>query len=70
MKSTEAQTATQENQKPPIKVPPRNQTKAIDKFSKDYEAVIGISSQKMSSFPAVSDVYVGVSILNVSRLNT
>jgi aspartyl-tRNA(Asn)/glutamyl-tRNA(Gln) amidotransferase subunit B len=62
MKSTEAQTATQENQKPPIKVPPRNQTKAIDKFSKNYEAVIGINSQKISSFPAASDVFVGVSL--------
>jgi|UniRef100_A0A2N9GHG5 aspartyl-tRNA(Asn)/glutamyl-tRNA(Gln) amidotransferase subunit B len=44
MKSTEAQTATQEKQKPPIKVPPRTQTKTIDKISKDYEAVIGIET--------------------------
>lgn len=44
VKSTEAQTATQENQKLPIKVPPRTQTKTIDKISKDYEAVIGIET--------------------------
>ncbi len=70
MKSTEAQTATQENQKPPIQVPPRNQTKTIDKFSKNYEAVVGINSQKISSFPATSNVFVGVSILHASRLST
>ncbi|XP_062166919.1 glutamyl-tRNA(Gln) amidotransferase subunit B, chloroplastic/mitochondrial [Alnus glutinosa] len=44
MKGTEAQTATQEKQKPQIKVPPRTQTKTIDKISKDYEAVIGIET--------------------------
>ncbi|XP_050239210.1 glutamyl-tRNA(Gln) amidotransferase subunit B, chloroplastic/mitochondrial [Quercus robur] len=44
MKSTEAQTATQEKQKPQIKNPPRTQTKTSDKFSKDYEAVIGIET--------------------------
>ncbi|XP_075656261.1 glutamyl-tRNA(Gln) amidotransferase subunit B, chloroplastic/mitochondrial isoform X1 [Castanea sativa] len=43
MKSTEAQTATQEKQKPPL---PKimKQTKTSDKFSKDYEAVIGIET--------------------------
>lgn len=44
MKGTEAQTATQEKQKPQIKVPTRTQTKTIDKISKDYEAVIGIET--------------------------
>ena len=44
MKSTETQTATQEKQKPQIKNPPRTQTKTSDKFSKDYEAVIGIET--------------------------
>ena len=44
MKSTEAQTATQEKQKPQIKNPPRTQTKTSDKFSKDHEAVIGIET--------------------------
>ncbi|XP_065635581.1 glutamyl-tRNA(Gln) amidotransferase subunit B, chloroplastic/mitochondrial [Quercus suber] len=44
MKSTEAQTATQEKQKTQIKNPPRTQTKTSDKFSKDYEAVIGIET--------------------------
>ena len=44
MKSTEAQAATQEKQKPQIKNPPRTQTKTSDKFSKDYEAVIGIET--------------------------
>ncbi|KAK4603349.1 hypothetical protein RGQ29_012050 [Quercus rubra] len=41
MKTTEAQTATQEKQKPPTKVLPRTQ---IDKISKDYEAIIGIET--------------------------
>nr|POE70723.1 glutamyl-trna(gln) amidotransferase subunit b, chloroplastic/mitochondrial [Quercus suber] len=44
MKSTEAQTATQEKQKTQIKNPPPTQTKTSDKFSKDYEAVIGIET--------------------------
>ncbi|XP_059447107.1 glutamyl-tRNA(Gln) amidotransferase subunit B, chloroplastic/mitochondrial [Corylus avellana] len=44
MKGTEAQTATQEKQKPHIKVPPRTRTKTIDKISKDYEAIIGIET--------------------------
>lgn len=44
MKSTEAQTATQEKQKTQIKNSPRTQTKTSDKFSKDYEAVIGIET--------------------------
>ncbi len=70
MKLTEASTATQENKKLPIKVPSRNSNQTIDKFSKEYEAVIGRSSQKMSLFPAASDVFVSVSILHVSRLST
>nr|POE76049.1 glutamyl-trna(gln) amidotransferase subunit b, chloroplastic/mitochondrial [Quercus suber] len=37
MKTTEAQTAAQQKQKPPIKVLPRTQ---IDKILKDYEAII------------------------------
>ena len=41
MKTTEAQTATKEKQKPPIKVLPRTQ---IDKISKDYKAIIGIET--------------------------
>ncbi|KAB1209619.1 Glutamyl-tRNA(Gln) amidotransferase subunit B, chloroplastic/mitochondrial [Morella rubra] len=44
MKSTEAQTATQEKEKPQPKIPHRSQTRTIDKISKDYEAVIGIET--------------------------
>ncbi|KAG6668523.1 hypothetical protein I3843_01G171100 [Carya illinoinensis] len=44
MKNTEVQTATQEKQKPRIKVPPRTQTITTNNVSKDYEAVIGIET--------------------------
>ncbi|PON94874.1 Aspartyl/glutamyl-tRNA(Asn/Gln) amidotransferase, subunit B /E [Trema orientale] len=46
MKSTQAQTATQEKPtRPQVKVSPRSSnTKAIDKTSKDYEAIIGIET--------------------------
>ncbi|KAK7854217.1 glutamyl-trna(gln) amidotransferase subunit b, partial [Quercus suber] len=43
MKTTEAQTAAQQKQKPPIKVLPRTQ---IDKILKDYEAIIAQHSPK------------------------
>ncbi|KAL5542439.1 hypothetical protein UlMin_010149 [Ulmus minor] len=44
MKSTQAQTATQQKQTPQVKVSSATHTKNIDKISKDYEAIIGIET--------------------------
>ncbi|CAL8990145.1 unnamed protein product [Prunus brigantina] len=45
MRSAQTQTATQEKVKPQVKVSPRStQSKALEKASRDYEAVIGIET--------------------------
>ncbi|KAJ7979771.1 Glutamyl-tRNA(Gln) amidotransferase subunit B, chloroplastic/mitochondrial [Quillaja saponaria] len=44
MRNPESQTATREKQQPQIKVSPHTQNNRLDKFSKDYDAVIGIET--------------------------
>ncbi|KAL4297738.1 hypothetical protein GQ457_12G004650 [Hibiscus cannabinus] len=45
MKSSQTQTATQEKQQPPkVKVPQHALKRTVDKFTRDYEAIIGIET--------------------------
>lgn len=44
MRSAQTQTATQEKEQTKLKVSTQSQPKAVDKFLKDYEAVIGIET--------------------------